>query len=416
MKPLKAITYMEWLSLCIGGLGFIFVVFPKLTTLGIILLLGTIVTGYVKGILKFQWSKVASLITLLYLAYLISTFWTTNGALAGKYLEYKLSFVIFPILFSFKSKQALSPSPIIWGWFIGVNLALILGLYSGWVGYQQTGNLHSFMSTSISRIHHPTYFTAFSTLLLGLLWWANSQDIRGFHKKWIIPYTLFSLVHHFMLMSMAGVLFVFVVLVVVTFILIYKYLGKYALIGSIVLMPMVCFYLSKKINVVQAQVHGISYFLDEYTEDPVRFVLARKDAMSGNEIRLVLWTVASIEFMEHPFGVGLGSMEERMDKRLRSYGRDTLAEEGMNPHNQYLQVGIELGVIGLLLFFTLLGYLCYFAVKNRNYVLLLLTTSLMFNSLFESMLQRQSGIVFYTFWIFLIIHLVRDHKKMKLSA
>ena len=60
-------------------------------------------------------------------------------------------------------------------------------------------------------------------------------------------------------------------------------------------------------------------------------------------------------------------------------------------------------IIGLLLFIILIGSLLKFAFINRNYLILILVTSLIFNSLFESMLQRHSGIVFYCFWITLII-------------
>jgi hypothetical protein len=36
-------------------------------------------------------------------------------------------------------------------------------------------------------------------------------------------------------------------------------------------------------------------------------------------------------------------------------------------------------------------------------MLLILSASLAFNGLFESMLQRQSGIVFYSFWSVLLV-------------
>lgn len=409
MKPLNSVKYMEWLSVCIGCLGFIFIVFPKLTSLGIIALLGVVIAGYIKKELKFQWTKVSTLLVLFYLVYLISAFWTTDTKLAGSYLEYKLSFIIFPILFSFKSKKPLPESPVIWGWFIGVTVTSLIGLYAGWVLYTVTGSTHSFMSSSISGVHHPTYFTAFSTLLLALLWWANSKKLRGFNRWWLIPYTLWSLIHHFLLMSLAGTAFMALLIVVVVLVAIYRLWGKYALVVAIILMPIVGVFLAKNVTVVQRQIHGISYFMKEYTENPSRFVWSRKQVMSGHEIRLCLWTVASQEFAERPMGVGIGSMEARMDKRLRSYEQFVLADLGMNPHNQYLQVGVEIGIIGLLIFLFLLWYLFFKGFSTNNYLLLLLAVNLAFNCFFESMLQRQSGIVFYTFWIFVLIHWMRDY-------
>jgi hypothetical protein len=41
--------------------------------------------------------------------------------------------------------------------------------------------------------------------------------------------------------------------------------------------------------------------------------------------------------------------------------------------------------------------------NSKNWMLLILSASLAFNGLFESMLQRQSGIVFYSFWSVLLV-------------
>jgi hypothetical protein len=64
---------------------------------------------------------------------------------------------------------------------------------------------------------------------------------------------------------------------------------------------------------------------------------------------------------------------------------------------------MEIGVIGLALLLLLIVSAVRFAVRMKNPVLLVLVTVFAFNSLFESMLQRQSGIVFLSFWICLLI-------------
>jgi activator of 2-hydroxyglutaryl-CoA dehydratase len=64
-----------------------------------------------------------------------------------------------------------------------------------------------------------------------------------------------------------------------------------------------------------------------------------------------------------------------------------------------LQSGIEIGIFGLIVLLFLLFKGITIAWKNRNYLLLFVVLNLAFNMLFESMLQRQSGIIFYTFWI-----------------
>jgi len=88
-----------------------------------------------------------------------------------------------------------------------------------------------------------------------------------------------------------------------------------------------------------------------------------------------------------------------MHQRLVELGLNQQAALNYNPHNQYLQIAAELGIIGLLLFLGILLYGIVWAISTKNWLLLLVIFSLAINCLFESMLQRQSGIVFYCFWI-----------------
>ena len=124
--------------------------------------------------------------------------------------------------------------------------------------------------------------------------------------------------------------------------------------------------------------------------------------MQGNEARLVIWTVAFDIFMDHPMGVGLGNLEEMMHQRLIYLGLNEQADLNYNPHNQFLQIAAELGVIGLGLFLLIVAYGFYWSITTKNWLLLLVISNLFINCLFESMLQRQSGIVFYCFWICLL--------------
>ena len=83
----------------------------------------------------------------------------------------------------------------------------------------------------------------------------------------------------------------------------------------------------------------------------------------------------------------------------------------MNPHNQFFQTTIEIGIFGILILLSIIGYGFYTAFKENDYLLMLIVGSLFFNSLFESMLQRHSGIVIYTFWICLLSILYLNKEK-----
>jgi Ca2+/Na+ antiporter len=61
-----------------------------------------------------------------------------------------------------------------------------------------------------------------------------------------------------------------------------------------------------------------------------------------------------------------------------------------------LQTGLEIGIFGLLALLAPFVFALRYFKRSNNWLLLLVVGSLLFNMLFESMLQRQSGIVFYT--------------------
>ena len=122
-----------------------------------------------------------------------------------------------------------------------------------------------------------------------------------------------------------------------------------------------------------------------------------------------MWTVSIKTWAKHPFGVGTGNVDEYLSKELMHVGQFELAkldqnfEIKYNPHNQFLQIGIELGIIGIIVFLWSLFQTIKIGFRSQNWLLIFLVFCLIFNCLFESMLQRQTGIVFFIFWICLLV-------------
>jgi O-antigen ligase len=137
-------------------------------------------------------------------------------------------------------------------------------------------------------------------------------------------------------------------------------------------------------------------------------VLKKTGYKTGNEVRLVMWTVTLEEIAKHPLGVGTGNVDAHLSQRLKQYGQLDLAKQDehdaiqYNPHNQFLQTGLEIGLFGLFVLLFFIVQTWRLARTYKSYLLMAVVASLVVNSLFESMLQRQSGIVFYAFWICLL--------------
>ncbi|MFN6086283.1 MAG: hypothetical protein ACK476_15310, partial [Fluviicola sp.] len=83
----------------------IFFVAPKISTIGLILLLLFFIVGLIKKHVVFQWNKPLFFGSLLYLAYAIGSVFTFENSDRIHYLESKISFFLIPLLFSISFKE-----------------------------------------------------------------------------------------------------------------------------------------------------------------------------------------------------------------------------------------------------------------------------------------------------------------------
>lgn len=97
------------------------------------------------------------------------------------------------------------------------------------------------------------------------------------------------------------------------------------------------------------------------------------------------WSVVKDNML---LGVGAG---DRMDELVPYYGS---REDVYCPHNQYLDTWMATGLLGLLLLLAMLVLPLVMSWRKRNIFSFLFLLMLMVSLLFESMLERQMGVVF----------------------
>ena len=84
-------------------------------------------------------------------------------------------------------------------------------------------------------------------------------------------------------------------------------------------------------------------------------------------------------------------------KKYQQLGYTGAYSHKLNAHNQFLQTGIALGIIGILFLIITLVLPAYISWQQNNYFYVCLIVLLSFNFLTESMLETQSGVMFYAF-------------------
>ncbi len=410
------IKYQNLVHYALTFFTFISISIPSLTSVSIVLLSLTIILAYVKKSITFKWNKISLLFLLLYFAYLIGCFFSNNLDIASKYLEYKLSFVVFPILLSLDFKQnSLNVKWPIIGLILGVCYTASYGVVNAFI-CQASGGESCFVTVSISPVHHPTYFMTYIVFAIATAWYGWSKKWNYFSLYWIVPYSILGVILHAYALSFSGLLFLMLVLGGMSLYFIYKKWGKVSAFILILLFPLITFVAVKKIPSIRGEYEGSVKYVSSFLTNPTQFIKERDSSMSGSEQRLVMWLVSYEQIKEKPFGVGTGDVDDGLGQRLNELGREKLAVKKLNPHNQYMQTTIEIGVFGLLIFLAILVGFFRFGWKYRNWLLLILVGSLAFNSLFESMLQRQSGVVFYTFWMCLLLLFPEKNRNNDIKA
>lgn len=388
------------------------ILIPRAFGAAILVYLILVIIGFRKKELVFRLDTISVLFILLYLAYAVGVFFSRDTGQAMSYLEYKLSFIVLPLLLAFRLRTGnFELRRIAQGLIIGVFLAALYGVGNSALCYLHEGSWACFLTGSVSPLHHPSYFMTYLIVAMLLAWMGWYLKWKYFTLWWVIPFTLFGLVLHVLSLSLAGILFMLIAMTGVVLYGIYRKWGKWMALGAVVVLPLVAYLFVTRVPQVEGEWNGAKWYAEEYMKDPEGFVRNTPYPMSGSEQRLILWTVAWRELKEHPMGVGTGNLDEVLGNGLRELGQEELAEKNMNPHNQFLQTGLEIGIFGLLLLLGILTYSFWLAFRMRSGLLLLIAGCLSFNSLFESMLQRQSGVVFFTFWLCLLPIILRNSPK-----
>jgi O-antigen ligase len=291
-----------------------------------------------------------------------------------------------------------------------VLIASFIGLINATLLYFHSKSILSFFTIGISPLHHPSYFVVFhiTSSILSIYAYFNKWDF--FSKNRVIAFLLFSFIFQCLCLSLAGLLFLFTMIFIGVLYWMKSKLNKLTFRISAIFLPFVMFGIFFSIPQFEGEFNGAFKYAKSYFSNPEQFVKSREMNTSGTEERLIMWTVSSQEIANHPFGVGTGNIDPYLAKRLNSYGLSKLASKNYNPHNQFLQTALEVGVISVLLLFFGLFLWMSLAIKNGFWPLTILVFNFIFNSLFESMLQRQSGIVFYSFMFCLFI-LISLNKK-----
>ena len=141
--------------------------------------------------------------------------------------------------------------------------------------------------------------------------------------------------------------------------------------------------------------------------------LPAEGSENGNIVRLWIWDSAWSVIKEKPFlGSGTDRSEDLLLDEYFSRNMGMASSMRYNAHNQFLETWIGVGIIGLAPLLILFSVLLRTALKSRNKLFLSFALIVISQSLFESFLERFSGVIFFILF-YIIFEPLSNEKRIR---
>ena len=345
--------------------------------------------------------KTVALFSILWLSYIISLFFSTNVQVGVTLISRCVPMLLIPLGYSFLSYSArIQFNKVFRKTFIIASsiFTVLLFFYLYQLGYfsgkQDLYYCYSYITNEFWGINdHPIYLSINLAVALFFIL------IDGFSNKITNVFLFLVLLLGLLLLARKGVVAAFGGLSFLYFILKNKKKQSLLVIGSFGIL----FALSLTVTDIRSR------FLELFD---IHNIVNNKDTSSG--IRYILWNTSSDLIQESNYlGYGVGDVQTVLSHKLAQEGYKVLAEDKYNAHNQYLQIGLATGVVGIGLFLFSLLYFVKKCIQRKNSEGIIFILFFLFIFLFESVLERQNGIIMYCFMTCMFIFSSEYDKTVK---
>lgn len=360
------------------------------------------------GMTKYFW-----LFLSIYFLYLLGMTYTQNVWYGLSNLENKMWFLLAPfIIFTMDSERFTWKirNRLVFIFIIFTTLMALTNMGISLFQYLETKNPFLFFYEKAShmphwRPMHPTYLSMYITFsFVASLYYLYFSPIQL--KKWKKVVLTSSLpilfIFNYLLQSKAGLIVFLVMLLFSTLYLMNRI--KIQLLKSflfVVLLGAFVFvtlrYGSETMNRMAEAMRDISR-MDQQDDE-------QWHATESASQRIDVWTIAAKQSVKHfPMGVGTGDATDTMVEQYKVLGYHKLYEDRLNPHNQYLQTFLAVGILGLLSIISYFAIPFIRTVKEKKLLFMAFLCIVMPNLLTESMFETGSGANFIALFMCLLAY------------
>ena len=397
------VTYNKIVSAILVALFFSLPVWPRLTTI----LLFVFVIAVLFKIRKQHFANVLIhkeflLFVLLYFLLIVGLSYSLDIKTGISKIQTQASFIVIPVILGGLRLNAKDRHTYLDAFSLGVLLTLVLCFIHAFYRFFTTNspyvidefsrknNIFFYNEFSGFLDLHPTYFS----LYLGLAIFYLIHDFQRKSKFIFLPKAVLIVVFFIGLFFTSSKAGIFTFIALNFFYLIYqllKHRKKTHLIALAALILGTLILLKIQPTLYQRSAQSLLSIQRNYTEN--------KQQNESTGIRLGLWKLSyQISKDELLLGYGTGSVQKILNERCIEFNSFSSCESlrNKNSHNQYLNFLLSNGIIFVLLFVAALVWSLLKAIKQRDTIFIFFMIFLSLNFFFESLLQREKGIVFFT--------------------
>lgn len=121
-------------------------------------------------------------------------------------------------------------------------------------------------------------------------------------------------------------------------------------------------------------------------------------------LRLAIWQTGIEVIREYPLaGVGTGDAKDELIKKAQQKNYHIIVKKNLNYHNQFLQTWAAIGLPGLFALIASIVIGIISTIKKKQFLASAFFIIIAISYFTESMLERQAGVIFYSFFSAILI-------------
>ena len=397
---MKKISFDKYINYLIIGYAFSL----PTTTAGVVffehlLILSFLIKGdFTRALTEIKKSKIIIILFIFLTLSLLAMMWSSDKIFALLYLKKYYHFLVIPIIYlCFNPKYI---KHVLTGFLLGMLLSVIMsyGIFFEIIHYNNV--LPSDPSPFMNHSDYSLFLAFTSIILLNMLFFSKNNK----HKLFYSLFFLITVSSLFLNGGRTGQI-IFVATLFITLVLNFKNKIRAIVVAAVLTLGIVT--IAYNVSPV-FKVRGEQAYAD------ISETLINKDYSGSFGIRASLWIMGLNVFSDNVLlGTGIGDEKTGMQKYAKEYKVSrylNLPDKGyIDYHSMYVQHAVQLGILGLILMFTLIYFLFNIKFKSPLYknINIAFAMSMFIYSTVGNFLHTIVPMTFFAFFVAILIALSR---------